>query len=144
MKLKPCSLIAGATLAGFAACASAQQLPAHPPPSGPPTVCNAGICKIDITVTNCDASGGITVAPPYLRTPVASGSAVIHWKIVTPGFVFSRDGIRFDPPNANFQLLPGGPANEIRMRNSKTSTGNFYYFVDVLDCIPVDPFIENF
>ncbi|MBK9608919.1 MAG: hypothetical protein IPO58_21735 [Betaproteobacteria bacterium] len=143
-RMKPLSYkwIAAAVLTGFAVTAQAQS--AHTPPSGPPTVCNAGICKIDVTVKDCGASGGITVAPAYLRTPMGSGSAVIHWKIVTPGYVFAQGGIRFDPPNANFQQLPGGPANEIRMRNNKKSTGNFYYFVDVLNCIPVDPFIENF
>ncbi len=142
MKARPYSSIAGAALAGFVACASAQ--PAHPPPAGPPTICNAGICKIDITVNDCGAIGGIAVAPPYLGMSVASGAATIHWKIVTPGYVFSQGGIRFDPPSPNFQPLPGGPANEIRMRNLKKSTGNFYYFVDVLNCIPVDPFIQNF
>ena len=137
------SSIAGAALAGFAACAAAQSA-AHPPPPGPPTICNAGICKIDITVTNCGAIGGITVAPANLGMSVASGPAVIHWKIVTPGFVFSQDGIKFDPLSTNFVPLPGGPANEVRMRNMKRSTGDFYYFVDVLNCIPVDPFIQNF
>jgi hypothetical protein len=142
MKPIPYSLIAGAALAGFVACASAQ--PAHPPPAGPPTICNAGICKIDITVNDCGASGGITVAPAYLGMPVASGPATIHWRIVTPGYVFEQNGIRFDPPSPNFQRLPGGPANEIRMLDKKTSTGNFYYFVEVRNCIPVDPFIQNF
>ena len=143
MKPLPSSLIAGAVLAGFVACASAQ--PVHPPPPGPPaTICNAGICTIQITVNNCGASGGIKVDPGDLGMPVASGPAVIHWKIVTPGFVFATDGIRFDPPSPQFRPLPSPQPNEIRMRNDKSATGAFYYFVDVLNCIPVDPFIRNF
>ena len=143
MKANLYSSIAGAALAGFVICAAAQPA-AHPPPPGPPTICNAGICKIDITVNDCGAIGGIGVNPAYLGMPGTSGPAVIHWKIVTPGYVFSQDGIKFDPPSPNFVPLPGGPANEVRMRNMKKSTGNFYYFVDVRNCIPVDPFIQNF
>ena len=143
MKATRCSSIAGAALAGFVSCVAAQPA-AHPPPTGSPTICNSGICKIDITVNDCGAIGGIKVNPDHLGMAGTSGPAVIHWKIATPGFVFSLDGIRFDPPSPNFQRLPGGPANEVKMRNHKKSTGNFYYFVDVQNCIPVDPFIQNF
>ena len=144
MKAMSCSLIAGATLAGLIGCTPGLCQPTHPPPGGPPTICNAGLCEISVTVNDCGAIGGIAVSPSYLGMPMAGGAAVIHWKIITPGFVFSSGGIRFDPPNTNFVLLPGGPANAVRMRNMKRGTGDFYYFVDVLNCIPVDPFIQNF
>ena len=141
MKPISCSLIAGAALAGLVTCASAQ--PVHVPPAGPPTICNPGICRIAVTVNDCGASGGIIVDPPYVAMPGTSGPAVIHWKIVTPGFVFAAGGIRFDPAQSQFHQLPAGPADEIRMRNDRTSRGDFYYFVEVRDCIPVDPWIRN-
>ena len=99
MKATRCSSIAGAALAGFVSCVAAQPA-AHPPPTGSPTICNSGICKIDITVNDCGAIGGIKVNPDHLGMAGTSGPAVIHWKIVTPGFSFSPDGRR---------LVAGGP-----------------------------------
>ena len=141
MKAIPCALIAGAALAGFVACATAQ--PVHVPPPGPPTICNTGICKIDVTVNDCGASGGIKVDPLILAMAGSAGARTIHWKISTPGFVFAPNGIQFSPPDPQFHRLPGGPPNEIRFLNDRTSSGDFYYFVEVRDCIPVDPWIRN-
>jgi hypothetical protein len=135
-------LLAGAALAGLVACASVEAAPT--PPSANPPVCNAGVCKVEITVADCGASGGITVNPAEFAMPTGSGPAVVHWKILTPGHVFAPEGIRFDPPTAQFQRLPGGPANEIRMRNDRSARGDFHYSVDVRNCVPVDPFIRNF
>ena len=138
------SFIVGAALAGLLGCASVSGQTLHRPPAGQPTLCNAGVCEITVTVNDCGAIGGIVVSPAYLSTSLTSGPAVIHWKIVTSGHTFSTGGIKFDPPSANFVPLPGGPSNEIRMRNIKKATGDFYYSVDVVNCIPVDPFIQNF
>jgi len=68
---------------------------------------------------------------------------IIEWKITTPGYVFAPNGISFSPPSPQFHLLPGTPPNVVRMRNDHTSMGNFYYYVDVLHCVPVDPWVIN-
>src|SRR5260221_8920364 len=117
--MKPVSpwLVAGVALAGIVNCASAQ--PAHPKPTGPPVLCNTGICKIEVKVNDCGTSGGITVNPPFLSLPGGPTPVILHWTIVPPTFKFAPDGIRFDPPNPQFHPLPGGPANQFRMRNDR-------------------------
>ena len=141
MKHALVSLIGGVALAVVATCGVAQSK--RSPPSGPADPCNSGICKIDVTVNNCGAAGGITVNRPFLSMSKTGSSTVIHWTIVTPGHVFAADGIRFDPAAPDFQRLPGGQPNVIRMKNTKATLGDFYYWVKVANCVPLDPFIRN-
>jgi len=134
-------LIAGLVLSGIGSGAFAQ--PQHQPPTVPPVPCNAGICNIEVKVNTCGAKDGISVQPQFLSMAASGSSTIIHWKIVTPGHVFAPNGIVFDPATSQFHRLPGTPPNEIRMRNDKSTQGNFYYYVDVQDCVRVDPWIQN-
>ena len=141
MKSAMVVLLGGAVLAGFATGGAAQS--SRVAPSGPASPCNSGVCKIDVTVTDCGAAGGISVNRPLLSMSKKGSSTVIHCTIVTPGYVFAAGGIRFDPANANFQRLPGGQPNVIRMTNTKAALGDFYYWVEVANCVPLDPWIRN-
>ena len=135
------TLLAGLALQGCSA-------PGGPPPSdgghmvpkAPPTPCNPGICKINVTVNDCMREGGITVDPDFVSVSMARN---MRWVIVTPGFEFAPNGIVFDPPNAQFEPQNSPTTSEFRIRNLKTQAGDFYYYVNVDGCRRVDPWIRN-
>jgi hypothetical protein len=51
--------------------------------------CNAGVCKVTVTVQDC-AGGGITASPDPVKVPTANN---IEWTIDTDGFLFTTTGI---------------------------------------------------
>jgi hypothetical protein len=131
------SFVAGVAVVGVATHVFAQ--PSRPP--GPPVACSTpGVCRIAIRVDSCGQKGGISVTPPVMSI---ARPAIIEWTITTSGYVFAPNGISFSSPGAQFHRLPGTPPNVIRMRNDHTSLGDFYYYVDVLHCVPVDPWVIN-
>src|SRR5262249_16838751 len=137
MKTVFCSFVASAVVAGFATCVLAQ--PARPP--GPPVACTTpGVCRIQIRVDDCGQKGGISVTPAVMSM---ARPAIIDRTITTSGHVFAPNGISFGSAGAQFHVLTGTPPNVIRMRNDHTSLGDFYYYVDVLHCVPVDPWVIN-
>ena len=136
--------VLAAALGGMALTATgyAQRAPA---PAGKP--CNPGNCVITVTVKDCQAEGGISVDP---ITVTVSSARNMRWEIVpkNSGFVFADDGIKFDPPNAQFQPKNSPKPDEVHIHNAKTQLGDFYYFVNVkqadgTSCKPLDPFVRN-
>ncbi len=125
--------------------ALAQDRPTSPPsPCTPspctPGTCTPGTCTIRVAVNDCQQPGGITVDKPY----VSADSAVnMRWEIVTEGFVFATDGIRFEPPNPQFEPRQSPRPNEFRIHNRKSQSGDFYYHVNVQGCLPMDPWMQN-
>ena len=129
---------AAAAILGCVAIADAAR--AQDKPTSPPSPCTPGTCTISVAVNDCRQPGGIMVDKPY----VSADSAVnMRWEIVTEGFVFASDGIRFEPPNPQFEPRSSPRPNEFRIHNRKTQTGDFYYYVNVQGCLPMDPWIQN-
>jgi len=142
MKHALTSLIGGAVLAGFVTWSAAQTQ--QPPQDKPPVICNAGICRITVKVNDCGAKGGIDVDPLLMSMKRSGGHPrIIEWTIATPGYVFATPGVWFAPPVPDFQPLPSGQPNVVRMRNTLQTFGTHYYWLEVANCIPVDPFIRN-
>jgi hypothetical protein len=130
-----------AALLNLAASAQAQQSrPNQPPADLTPSKCNSGVCVIQVLVTDCNAPGGIRVDMPLVEV---SRAVNMRWEIKPPGFVFAADGIRIDPPNAQFRVQHSPRPNEFRLHNAKTSQGDFYYFVNIQGCLPHDPWVRN-
>ena len=107
--------------------------------------CSPGNCRIAVTVTNCQAPGGITV--DLDPVPVDSPRNM-RWEIVTPGYVFPANGIDFSPPNAQFEPKNSPKANEVHIFNRKTQNGDFYYYINITDgsgnaCARADPTVRN-
>jgi hypothetical protein len=103
-------------------------------PGGPP-----GICKLTVTVNNC-ATGDIKVEPELV---VVSNPVIMQWEIVTDGFVFSANGIDFQPPNAQFVVVPRPPSRRFQVRDARSQLGDFYYFVNVQGCATADPWARH-
>ncbi len=58
-------------------------------------LCNSQDCRVDITVgPNC----AITPSSPTLGVDARISDATIHWRIVSAGASFTRDGINAEPP----------------------------------------------
>jgi hypothetical protein len=119
----------------------------HTPPTTPPVPCDPGLCEIKVSVDSCTTSRGIIVDRPYMS---ANASVVMRWTITTPGYAFASNGIQFDPPDAQYIVVPGGPPNVFQVLNQHrvTSSTLYYYYVKLQTtsgspCLPVDPFILN-
>ncbi|MEO7939084.1 MAG: hypothetical protein ABIR55_10700 [Burkholderiaceae bacterium] len=121
----------------------------HGPPPSSSRPCNAGICKIEVSV---DANCNVSVEPSdvYLTE-----SKKIEWEIITAGHVFPPDGILY-LPNPPFEL-DAGSSRKIRIQNlftkptnppSKDYTVSYEYKVKIQRasdgkvCIK-DPWIRN-
>jgi hypothetical protein len=110
-------------------------------PSGNPTPCNSGICILTITVDgDCSKPGNISIDRPFVSVSAPNN---MRWVIATPDYVFANDGIRFDPPNAQFETQPSPKPNEFRIQNKKSQPGDFYYWVHLEGCAPLDPWVRN-
>ncbi len=120
---------------------------AQRPPAPPGRPCNPGNCVLTVTVTDCEAEGGISVDP---ETVVVNSARNMRWEIKpkNSGYVFAANGIQFDPPNAQFQPRNSPSPDQVHLRNAKTSNGDFYYFVNIqradgTACRQLDPFVRN-
>jgi hypothetical protein len=121
--------------------ASSVALAQPAPPSGNPTPCNPGTCTLTITVKgDCRQPGNISIDKPFVST---SSAINMRWTIATAGHEFTADGIRFDPPNPQFEPRNSPKPNEFHIHNKKSSNGNFYYFVNLKGCAPLDPWVHN-
>lgn len=125
--------------AALASCAQPRR-PDAPPPGLAAERCTPGICELKVTVTNCHSATGITVDKPLVE---ATSAVNMRWTIVTPGFEFDTDGIRFDPANPQFERQPSPRRNEFRIQNKKSRDGDFYYFIHVKGCEVADPWVRN-
>jgi len=67
--------------------------------------CNAGVCKVTVTVQDC-AGGGITASPDPVKVPTANN---IEWTIDTDGFLFTTTGITVQ--GTGFTNDPGQTGN---------------------------------
>ena len=136
----PLQRLARAAAPLLACCAIANPALAQDRPTSPPSPCTPGACTIRVAVNDCRQPGGITVDKPY----VSADSAVnMRWEIVTEGFVFATDGIRFEPPNPQFEPRQSPRPNEFRIHNRKSQSGDFSYHVNVQGCLPMDPWMQN-
>jgi hypothetical protein len=108
-------------------------------PVWPPTPCNAGVCKIsvsvDATVSPCQAS----VNKPYVSIEKPKN---IQWTIATRGYSFAPNGIVFDD-TAQFEPRPAGGSRKFIVHDKYTQGGDFKYTVNVQDCAPLDPYVRN-
>ena len=110
-------------------------------PSGNPAPCNPGTCTLTITVTgDCKQPGNISIDKPFVST---SAAVNMRWTIATPGHEFTADGVRFDPPNPQFEVKNSPKPNEFHIHNKKLKNGDFYYFVNLKGCAPLDPWVRN-
>ncbi len=113
----------------------------RPAPPGNPTPCNPGTCTLTITVNgDCKQPGSISIDKPFVST---SAAVNMRWTIATPGHEFTTDGIRFDPPNPQFEVKNSPKPNEFHIHNKKSKDGDFYYFVNLKGCLPLDPWVRN-
>ena len=132
---------AGATVLTGSLVASSAAWAQPAAPSGNPAPCNPGTCTLTITVTgDCKQPGSISIDKPFVST---SSSVNMRWAIATPGHEFTADGIRFEPPNPQFEPRNSPKPNEFHIHNKKSSTGDFYYFVNLKGCAPLDPWVRN-
>jgi hypothetical protein len=132
---------AAIVLLGVALSSGAQpRRPEAPPPGLAAERCTPGICELKVTVSNCSSANGITVDKPLAEVTAAVN---MRWTIVTPGFEFDTLGIRFDPPDPQFEVRPSPAPNEFRIQNHKARSGNFYYFIRVKGCAEADPWVRN-
>jgi hypothetical protein len=125
--------------AALASCAQPLR-PEAPPPGLAAERCTPGICELKVTVTDCRSASGITVDKPLVEVTSAVN---MRWTIVTQGFEFDTDGIRFEPPNPQFERQTSSRRNEFRMLNKKSRDGDFYYFIHVKGCEVADPWVRN-
>ena len=110
-------------------------------PPGNPTPCNSGICTLTITVGgDCSKPGNISIDRPFVSVAAPNN---MRWVIATPGHAFASDGIRFDPPNAQFEVQHSPRPNEFRIQNKKSQNGDYYYWVNLDGCAPLDPWVRN-
>lgn len=131
-----CAVAAALASLGAAGPAMAQ----HNRPSSPASPCTPGECVIHVTVSNCQAAGGVSVDKPYVST----NSAVnMRWVIDTPGYAFATSGIEFDLDDAQFEHKQNPLAHEFHVQNHKSRTGDYHYNVRVQGCLPLDPWINN-
>jgi hypothetical protein len=128
-----------ALLGGLAGCSlcNPRQEAAH----GNPVPCNPGTCEITVKVNgDCRNADNITVDPPFVSVDSARN---MRWTIATPGHEFTADGIRFDPPNAQFEPRHSPRPNEFHLHDRKSENGDFYYWVNLKGCAPKDPWVRN-
>jgi hypothetical protein len=110
--------------------------------------CNAGVCKVAVTITDCTAVGGVSVNPDPL--PVR-GSNDIEWEFATANYSFPQNGIiigsdpkgELDKP----KLVSNGKKVTVHNKHRETNY-KIYYAVNVMKddgtpCIPLDPWIYN-
>ncbi len=114
--------------------------PSGSPPGLGAAPCSPGNCEIRVTVENCNAPGGIKVDKPLVNV---TQSVNMRWTIVTPGFVFSPNGIQFEPMNPQFEPRNNPQPNTFHIQNKKSLPGDFYCFVNVKGCLPLDPWVRN-
>ena len=107
--------------------------------------CTVGVCKVNITVSNCV----IKATPDTLPISKDNHGPVIQWDITTPGHSFAPNlqGITIDGNPTQF-FNPRNPIPTKFMWNNKNSDAKTYkYTIRVksgdTDCPPKDPFIVN-
>ncbi len=127
-----CSLMVGA-------CAS----PVVGAQAGP---CNKGVCKAEVTVQSCKPAQ-MLVDPEPIPVPAPNN---IEWTILTPGYVFTTDGIVID--GKGFTPRPGvtGSGKKFIVHDDHTDRRKKIKYVvrvtrqsDGVACDPYDPFINN-
>jgi len=114
--------------------------PKSPPPGLAPSACSPGNCDITVTVSNCTAPGGITVDKPLVTVDQAVN---MRWVITPSTFAFASNGIQVDPSNPQFEVKNSPRPNEFHIHNNKSSSGDFYYYINIQGCAQVDPFVHN-
>ncbi len=139
LDLRRMALSIGTLCVTVCGCAQPSSQPA-PPPGMAASPCTSGVCTIQVFVDRCNAENGIRLDKPLVEV---TGAVNMRWEIVTPGFVFDTQGIQFDPPHAQFEVQHSPRPNEFRIHNKKTSSGDFYYFVNVRGCVRHDPWVRN-
>lgn len=110
--------------------------------------CNQGVCKVAVTITNCAASGGVSVEPVTLRVDQTNN---IEWEFATGGYLFAQNGIvigvdpkgELDPP----VLAPNRKKITVHDHHKETNYW-IYYAVNVTKedgtpCVSLDPWIYN-
>ena len=139
-------LLAGVALQGCGTPRSSGIASSGPPPlpAYDPTNCvgTDGNCKINVFVDKCSDERGIRVEPTYASTN--SNARIIIWTIKTPPYAFASNGIDFGA-NTSFIPLPNQPhpPSEFRVRNDAGSGVGAYYYVNIVGCKQVDPWIKN-
>lgn len=105
--------------------------------------CNAHVCHVAVTVTNCT----ISAQPPDID--VFAPDHEIHWDIVSRGYAFPQDGIVIGD-DANHEFTDPRRAEQDRkfIWHDKNSFAKSYkYSIKVLNgataCPPLDPGIIN-
>ena len=110
--------------------------------------CNQGVCKVAVTITDCAAKGGVSVAPDPLAV---SGSNNIEWDIATPGYSFvnssTQNGIVIQDFYKQFGRYQQ-TSKKAKVHNGNTNQIPVYYAVYVMKddgtpCVPLDPWINN-
>ncbi len=125
-------------------CAPAVRI-ASPPPHLSPVKCTEGNCKITIDVRDCATPGGIVLDKAFVDVdrPVN-----MFWEIRTEGYEFAEHGILFVQENApkdqqQFEPKSIGGGKTFKVHNKKTAPGDYYYFVLIKGCAPLDPWVRN-
>jgi hypothetical protein len=106
--------------------------------------CNAGVCKIDVTVQSCE-NGTLAASPDPVSVKAPNK---IEWTLQTGGYKFPADGIRiavddFDGHSAT------GDGRKFTVRNRHTKLGDHKYAIKVVRtsdnkaCKAWDPYIRN-
>jgi hypothetical protein len=115
-----------------------------------PVGCNAGICFVDVWVSNCD-QGGIETDPYELIVSGLGRPKNIRWRLRSEGFVFAYNGIVITNPSGEFDQ-PEMAANGqmFKWRDKITKVGKYKYAVNVVKtgenpqaCLTYDPLISN-
>ncbi len=108
------------------------------PPSGTPTPCNAGVCKISVMVSGSPGHCTASVDKPYVSIDSARN---LQWTIATQGYSFAANGIAFS--DAQFEPKHVSGRDKFIVHDKHSSSGDFAYAVNVEGCATLDPYIRN-
>jgi hypothetical protein len=135
------TIVAGLVLTGCG-----QQLAPPPPASAP---CNAGVCKVDISVS---MSGDRCVAvanPDTIQIDKRNRGPTIQWDISTSGYKFAPNlkGITINGNPSQFSRPLNPTPTKFMWIDANDDTVKYKYTVSVMKddkpCDLLDPFIAN-
>jgi len=115
--------------------------------------CNSGVCKVDVTVSDCTVKTGFTVSEPLLKVGAPNR---IEWTLVTSGYSFVSDGIDIKKNDGVFEdpkVMGGGKKFSWYDRHNSAPSyapKDYDYLINVVKdngsvtCGHFDPRISNF
>jgi hypothetical protein len=140
--MTPRILLLSAFGVAAAGCAGLQEKAVQP--------CNAGVCKVTVTVADCYAWDGIKADPDWLvvdspdRTPKR-----IEWDIGPADYAFANNGIviTWDPKREFDEPTRTANGKKFSLRDRHLTLDKFKYTINVerngVGCRPYDPWIKN-